>query len=130
MSDQFQNEYTKAYSDESFWDKVQKLALSAGIKVIYAGLLLFYALKEPATPAWAKGVIVGALGYFISPIDAIPDIVPVAGYTDDLGVLLLALATVAMYINDNVKLQARKKIMDWFPNATEDEFSDIEEKLK
>lgn len=130
MSDQFQNEYTKAYSDESFWDKVQKLALSAGIKVIYAGLLLFYALKEPATPAWAKGVIVGALGYFISPIDAIPDYVPVAGYTDDMGVLVLALATVAMYINDNVKSQARKKIMDWFPNASEDEFSDIDEKLK
>ena len=130
MSDKFPNEYTKAYSDESFWDKVQEFALSAGIKVIYAGLLLFYALKEPATPAWAKGVILGALGYFVSPIDVIPDFVPVAGYTDDLGVLVLALISVAMFINDNVKSQARKKIMDWFPNATEDEFSDIDQKLK
>jgi len=129
MSDQFQNEYTKAFSEESFWDKVQKFALSAGIKVVYAGLLLFYALKEPATPAWAKAVILGALGYFISPIDVIPDIVPVAGYTDDLGVLVLALVSVAMFINDNVKSQARKKVMDWFPNAAEAEFSDIDEKL-
>jgi len=83
MSDKSPNEFTKAYSDESFWDKVQEFALSAGIKVIYAGLLLFYALKEPDTPAWAKGVIFTALGYFVSPFDAIPDFVPVAGYADD-----------------------------------------------
>jgi uncharacterized membrane protein YkvA (DUF1232 family) len=130
MSDQYQNRFSKAYSEESFWDKLQKYARSAGIKVIYAGLLLFYALKEPATPGWAKGVILGALGYFISPIDAIMDIVPVAGYTDDLGVLVLALGSVAMFINDNVRSQAREKIMDWFPNAAEEEFADIDEKLK
>jgi hypothetical protein len=47
-----------------------------------------------------------------------------------MGVLVLALVSVAMFINENVKSQARKKVMDWFPNAAEDEFSDIDEKLK
>lgn len=130
MSSEYHNQFSEAYSEESFWDKVQNYARSAGIKVIYACLLLFYALKEPRTPGWAKGVILGALGYFVSPIDAIPDLVPVAGYTDDLGVLVMALATVAMYIDENVKFQARNKIMDWFPNAAEEEFSDIDDKLK
>lgn len=131
MSDGYDNNsFSQSYSEESFWEKVQRYASSAGIKVIYAGLLLFYALKLASTPVWAKSVILGALGYFISPVDAIPDIVPVAGYTDDLGVLVMAIATVAMYIDKNVKVQARDKILDWFPNAAEEEFKDIDSKLE
>ena len=124
------NKFSQAYSEKTFWDKMQNYALSAGIKVIYAVLLLYYALREPKTPSWAKGVILSALGYFISPIDAIPDIVPVAGYTDDLGVLVLALVAVGMFIDNNVKAKARGKILEWFPNAAEEEFSDLEEKFK
>lgn len=122
-------EYTQAYSDSSFWNKLQKYGRKAGIKVIYAGLLLFYALKEPTTPKWAKGVIISSLGYFISPIDAIVDIAPIVGYSDDLGVLVLALASVALFINDNVKQQARKKVLDWFPNTVEEELAEIDAKL-
>ena len=129
MSNNYQSQFSHKYSEGSFWDKVQKFALSAGIKVIYAGLLLYYALREPKTPAWAKGVIIGALGYFISPLDAIPDFVPVAGYSDDLGVLVLALATVAIYIDNNVKVNAREKIRDWFPNVAEEQFSEIDGNL-
>ncbi|HHU79247.1 MAG TPA: DUF1232 domain-containing protein, partial [Clostridiales bacterium] len=79
---------------------------------------------------WAKATIMGALGYFISPIDAILDITPVVGYADDLGVLILALASVALLINDDVKAKAKKKLKEWFPNATEEDLSEIEEKLK
>jgi len=130
VSDDYQNKFSQAYSEKTFWDKVLKYALNAGIKVIYAVLLLYYALREPKTPSWAKGVILGALGYFISPIDAIPDIVPVAGYTDDLGVLVLALVAVGMFIDNNVKFKAREKVLDWFPNVGEEEFSEIDEKFK
>lgn len=96
------------------WRKLQKYGRKAGIKVIYAGLLLFYALREPGTPNWAKGVIFGALGYFIAPIDAIADFIPVAGYSDDMGMLLLALASVAVFINDHVKEQAKKNCWTGF----------------
>ena len=65
-------------------------------------------------PAWAKTVIVGALTYFISPLDAIPDILPGLGYTDDLGLLLAANATVSVYINADTKEQAKQKMKDWF----------------
>jgi len=125
----YQHKLSQAYSEKNFWNKVQKYALSAGVKVIYAVLLLYYALKEPKTPSWAKGVIFSALGYFISPLDAIPDIVPIAGYTDDLGVLALALVAVGMFIDNNVKSKAREKILEWFPNVAEDEFSEIDAKL-
>ncbi len=79
MSKDYRSQFSNEYSEQSFLDKVQKYALSAGIKVIYAGLLLYFALRESKTPSWAKGVIISALGYFISPLDAIPDMMPVAG---------------------------------------------------
>ena len=130
MTDSNPNEYSQAYSESSFWDKLQNYARKAGIKVIYAGLLLFYALKEPTTPNWAKGVIVSSLGYYISPIDAILDVAPVVGYTDDLGVLVLALVSVTLFINDKVKEQAKNKVLEWFPNAADEEFAEIDAKLK
>jgi uncharacterized membrane protein YkvA (DUF1232 family) len=54
------------------------------------------------------------LGYFICPLDAIPDAAPFVGYSDDLGVLALALATVATYTTVDVKEKARAKMKDWF----------------
>ncbi|PEO50494.1 hypothetical protein CN563_02685 [Bacillus sp. AFS026049] len=51
---------------------MKKFGKKAGVKVVYVALLLFYTLQKPTTPVWAKTVIVGALGYFILPIDLIP----------------------------------------------------------
>ena len=62
----------------------------------------------------SKATIIGALGYFISPFDALIDLTPIVGYTDDLGVLLLALGVAALYINDHVKAKARKKLCELF----------------
>jgi uncharacterized membrane protein YkvA (DUF1232 family) len=108
------NGFASDYADESFWGKVVKFAKAAGKEVIEPALQLYYALQEPATPVWAKTVIVGALGYFISPIDAIPDLTPIVGYADDLGVLVMAVATVAMYITDDIKAKASEQMHKWF----------------
>lgn len=106
--------FESEYSDDSFWGKIKDFAIQAGQEVIEKALQLYYAAQNPKTPAWAKGVIYGALGYFISPIDAIPDITPVVGYADDLGVLVAAISAVAMYINQDVKDKAKSKMNDWF----------------
>ncbi len=108
------NEYVKEYSEESFWEKLGKYAVTAGIEVVEKALFLYYAYLEPETPAWAKTIIVGALGYFILPLDAIPDVIPVVGYADDLGVLVMAVGTVAAYITPKVKAKAKQKMKDWF----------------
>jgi uncharacterized membrane protein YkvA (DUF1232 family) len=102
------------YSDSSFWEKVKGFALQAGREVIEKALWLYYAAQRPDTPAWAKTVIYGALAYFISPIDAIPDITPVVGYADDLGAISAAILMVSAYINEDVKNQAKSKLQDWF----------------
>jgi uncharacterized membrane protein YkvA (DUF1232 family) len=106
--------FEKEYSDKGFWDKAVMFAKTAGREVIEKALWLYYAAENPKTPTWAKTVIYGALGYFIFPIDAIPDISPVVGYADDLGVLASAVATVGMYINEDVKVLATQKLKDWF----------------
>lgn len=106
--------FEKNYSDKGFWEKIFTFAKVAGQEVIEKALWLYYAAQDPQTPAWAKSVIYGALGYFVFPIDAIPDITPVVGYADDLGVLAAAVATVAAYITKDVKALAAQKLKDWF----------------
>jgi uncharacterized membrane protein YkvA (DUF1232 family) len=102
------------YSDCRFQEKLVTYAKTAGRQVIEKALWLYYAAQNPATPKWARTVIYGALGYFIFPIDAIPDIIPVAGYVDDLGVLAAALVTVTFYITDEIKARAAQKMQHWF----------------
>lgn len=117
------NEYSKEYSESSFWDKVKKFASKAGSKVIYTALKLYYTMQSPDTPAWAKAVIIGALGYFIAPVDVIPDPTPVVGFADDLGVLAAAAASVVTNITPAIKAEAKRKLSEWFG---ESEMADLE----
>lgn len=121
--------YTEAYSEEKLFDKILKFAKKAGIKVIYLALLLYYTLQQPETPIKAKSVIIGALGYFISPIDLIPDFIPVAGFSDDLTALMAAVVMVAFYINEDTKTKARERLKVWFGNYDESDLDKIDEKM-
>lgn len=107
-------DYQKDFSSVSFWDKVKSQASKAGKDLIEKGLVLYYTWDDDDTPTWAKATIVGALGYFISPIDAVPDILPVVGYSDDLAVLVGALAAVASSIKTSHKKAAKEKVDDLF----------------
>lgn len=107
-------EFVEEYSEQRFWEKLRRFARKAGSEVVEKSLWLYYAAEDPASPRWAKGVIYGALGYFILPFDAVPDAILAIGYADDLGVLALALASVAMYITPEVKEKARAKMEGWF----------------
>jgi uncharacterized membrane protein YkvA (DUF1232 family) len=89
---------------------LKKVAATACRKTLLSSLILFYCLKDRDTPTWAKGVIVGALGYLIMPVDLIPDILPGAGYGDDWGAIVAALGTVAAYIKDDHKLKAQAQM--------------------
>ena len=96
---------------------------------MYAALLLYYAFTRKETPRWAKNIILGVLGYFLTPFDALPDLSPIVGYTDDLGVLIFGMVAIATYINDEVKEKARKKLHQWFGEYDEGELADVDEKL-
>lgn len=121
--------YAVFFSESKFWNTVQSYAKKIGIQAVYSSLLLFYAFKRKETPAWAKNIIIGVLGYLIAPIDLLPDLTPFIGYTDDLGVLGIGLVAIASYVNDSVKLQAKTKLKDWFGNYDASEIENIDQKL-
>ena len=79
--------YVSEFSPEKLWEKIKGHAKKVGCEGIRSALRLFYALDNPSMPLKTKMVIYGALGYFISPIDVIPDFIPVVGFTDEIGVL-------------------------------------------
>lgn len=107
-------QYQDAYSESSFWDKIRKVARQAGIRVVYCAMLLYYVLRSPEVSWEQKSIILGALGYFILPIDLIPDLIPVAGFTDDLSALLAAYAATKHCITPEIRHQAKRQVMQWF----------------
>lgn len=106
--------YAKNYSEDNFWKKLKDHAVSMGGTLIYKALQLYYVAQSETCPLKIKAGIFAALGYLISPIDLIPDFIPVTGYTDDAGAIALALVLAQMYITDEIKLQAQNKIKTVF----------------
>ena len=123
------NEFSKYYSEKSLWEKIKKFSKAAGTKVIYAVLLLYYAMKDNSVSLKTKLFIAASLGYFILPTDAIFDLTPIIGYSDDLGVLLFALKQISSAITPAVKENARRKIEEWFTKIDEKEMKELEEKI-
>lgn len=115
----------KHYSEEGLWDKIKDVAKKAGVKVIYLALLLYYTATADTTSVAQKAIIYGALGYFILPIDLIPDALPVVGFTDDLAALIACAKTVADCITPEIKKQAIEKLKDWFGSVDESELENL-----
>ena len=106
--------YADKYSEESFFDKITSTIKKAGLTLIYKALQLYYVTENPNCPMKIKAAIFAALGYFISPIDLIPDITPIIGYSDDAAAIALALGMAQIYINDTVKQKAKDKLVSLF----------------
>ena len=95
--------------EKSFWGKIKISTSSAGYEAIHNALILYYTARAKETPLWCKTIIVGALGYFISLIDAIPDLTPILGYTDDISVMIAAIAALATHITPEIRDKAKEK---------------------
>ena len=127
FADEFKSaKYRKHYSDNSFFDKLKRYSKAAGLKVVYSALLLQYLMKSDAVPLKAKLVLSAALGYFILPIDLIPDFAPLLGFTDDVGVLLLILRQMAVYITPEIREQAREHVRKWFGESNNLELDQLD----
>ena len=104
-------DYAGHYSEEELNRKFSKTK-RLGRKLLKSVFELGYAFMSPDTPVWARAVIVGAIGYFISPADAVPDLVPGVGYVDDAAVIASALAAVGSNITIDVEDKAEKAVDD------------------
>ena len=108
------NKHAESYSEEKFWDKVKNVVKKAGTELIENAFVLYYCLQDKDTPMWAKSVVIGALGYFISPIDFIPDYIPGVGLTDDAAVIAGAIYTVSQHIKKEHTIKAKKQTANLF----------------
>jgi uncharacterized membrane protein YkvA (DUF1232 family) len=106
--------FEKEYTEQGFWESLLHYAKLAGREVVEKALQLYFTAESKDVPHWARAVIYGALGYFIAPLDAIPDLTPIVGYTDDLGVLVAALAAVMAYVTPDAMERAARKAREWF----------------
>ena len=114
-------EYEKQYSEEKFWSKVTTVAKKAGIKVIYMALLLYYALDSTSLSVKDRALIIGALGYFILPLDLVSDLMPAIGFLDDAAILLAIVKLLIVGIDNKVITLAKGKLSQWFGNFNESE---------
>lgn len=106
--------YQNEYSDEKFWDKAKKFAVKLGGNATYYALVLYYVLQSPDVTVSNKALILGALGYFILPIDLIPDMIPALGFTDDAAALALAYKAVKASVTPEIEAKAQAKVDEWF----------------
>lgn len=111
------DKYEKNYSEEGLFQKITGCVKKAGLGLIYKALQLFYVAQNPNVPMKIRAAIIAPLGYFISPIDLIPDITPIIGFTDDAAVIAGAMAIAHLYINDEIKNKAKDRIRKIFGDS-------------
>ena len=114
--------YANRFSQSDFVEKISRVAKRAGAKLVYAALILFYTLQSDKISLKDKALIIGALGYLISPLDVVPDAIPIAGLSDDLAVLIYVLKMVWTEIDPEIQQRAKDKLNEWFD---EDEIGEI-----
>ena len=117
--------YANKFSRKDFVEKIARIAKGAGAKLVYAALILYYTLQSDKVSATNKAMIIGALGYLISPLDVVPDAIPIAGLADDLGVLVFVLKKVWTDIDPEIQVKARKRLSKWFDEGEIAEINDL-----
>ena len=93
------------YVRRGFWRKV--LQTLGRVPFIEQAIAAYYAAVDPATPRFAKGMLMAALAYFIMPVDMIPDVLVGLGFTDDATVLIMAIKTLAPHIKQAHRARAQ-----------------------
>ena len=116
------NYYASYYNPRSLFDKIGKFAKKAGVKTVYIVLILYYATFDKNLPVKDRLMVIAALGYFIIPVDLIPDALP-GGFADDAAALLYVVKHIWKNLSPEVFTKARKKLSEWFGNVEDSDLT-------
>ena len=108
-----EEKYQKAWSEKAFFSKLPRIARKLGRAGLRQALRLYYVLKRKDLPGKTRVMIYGALGYFILPTDMLPDVLPILGFTDDLGLLAAVFMAASQYMDEDVNARAEAKVIEW-----------------
>jgi len=92
-----------------FWPKIRKAV--ARVPFAADALAVWYCASDDETPSAAKGMMLAALAYFVLPTDAVPDFIPMLGYTDDAAVFAALLSVVGRNLKPRHRDAARRAIL-------------------
>lgn len=105
--------YADVYNPHELFDKIKNVARKAGVKIIYIVLLLYYSTLDKELPVKDRLLVIAALGYFILPVDIIPDALP-GGFADDSAALIFVLKQVWNNLTPETHHKARERLTSWF----------------
>ncbi|HOU68836.1 MAG: DUF1232 domain-containing protein [Paludibacteraceae bacterium] len=111
--------YSKDYSPQELFSKLTNVAKKAGIKIVFYVLLLYYSLVYGNLSLKEKSIIIAALGYFISPVDLIPDLFPM-GYSDDLALIIFIVTKLKGSFTPEIRTMAIERLKKYFDNVNEE----------
>lgn len=94
----------------SLWQSMMGAVRIAGKAVTFETMKVWHVAQDPATPAGPRAVLYGALAYFVLPTDAVPDVLPFVGFTDDLAALGAALYVANAYVSEEALRRARESV--------------------
>jgi uncharacterized membrane protein YkvA (DUF1232 family) len=97
-----------------FWPKLRRVA--ARIPFAQELLSVYYCARDPQTPTAAKGMMMGALAYFVLPTDALPDFIAGFGFTDDAAVIAAVLSLLGANLKPHHR-EAARETLDRFADA-------------
>jgi len=100
------------FSGKDLLAKVDSLSRSQCCELIRHALTLYVLLQSDTTVVATRLAIMSALGYFICPVDAIPDVLPVVGYSDDLAVLSVLLTKLEGLISPTIQAEVDALVPD------------------
>lgn len=121
-------DYEELYSEGALSTKLSRFAKKAGKQIVFYVLLLYHTLIS-SDSLLNKAVVMGALGYFILPMDIIFDFIPFTGFTDDLAILTFAVSQILSDLTPTIKKNAFKDLRNIFPNVTKKECEEMINKL-
>ena len=118
--------YAGFYNPTALFEKIKKFAKKAGEKTVYLVLILYYATFDKALPVKDRLMVVAALGYFILPLDFLPDALP-GGFVDDAGALFYVVKHIWGNLSDETFRKAKQKLSEWFDDVDESALKVVEE---
>ena len=118
--------YAGFYNPTALFEKIKKFTKKAGEKTVYLVLILYYATFDKALPVKDRLMVVAALGYFILPLDFLPDALP-GGFVDDAGALFYVVKHIWGNLSDETFRKAKQKLSEWFDDVDESALKVVEE---
>ncbi len=98
-----------------FWDKLRRFA--GRIPFVDDLVAAYYCALDTETPLRVRGMLFGALAYFIMPFDAVPDVIAGLGLTDDAAVLAAVVSLVSGHIQPRHRAAAAKALGKELPES-------------